>query len=169
MPSNQGKTTSVVTFTIQVSSNQANPPFVAGNCTATVVFADGSSQQYASWAAEDIGTPPSNGAALALNVIDTAWSASNQTQVAGWALNFLPRPGTNQNSPISSNLMSGGSANSSNGTFPLILSTANGNGIIKSSGNSTKDWDWSLMVQMVMADGQTIKCFVSDPEMQMDN
>ena len=106
MPSNnQGKTTSVVTFTVQVSSNQANPPFVATNCSASVTFADGSSQNYGSWAASDIGTPPQSGAALALDVVDTAWTTSNRTQVVGWALNFLPRPETNQNSPISNNLI----------------------------------------------------------------
>ena len=170
MPSNnQGKTTNLVTFTVQVSSNQANPPFVASNCSASVNFSDGSSQNFGSWAAEDIGTPPQAGANLALDVVDTAWTSDNQTQIVGWALNFLPRPGTNQNSPISSNLMSGGAATSDNGTFHLILSTANGSGIIKNSGNTTKDWDWSLMVQMQLSDGQTIKCFVSDPEMQMDN
>ena len=167
MPSNnQGKTTSVVTFTVQVSSNQADPPFVASNCSASVTFADGSSQNYGSWAASDIGTPPQSGAALALDVVDTAWTTSNQTQVVGWALDFLPGPGrTEQSDQQQPDVWR--SRHFKQRDVHLILSTANGSGILKNSGNSTKDWDWSLMVQMQLSDGQTIKCFVSDPEMQM--
>ena len=47
----------------------------------------------------------------------------------------------------------------SNGVFTLDT----GNVKIKNAG----DWDWSLMVQMRMADGVTIKCFSSDPEMEV--
>jgi hypothetical protein len=171
MPNNQGKTTNVVSITVSLnSSTAAAAPYYASSCTGTVTFTGNPPpppESFDNWATEDIGTPPTGGASLNLTVVDQGYS-SNATSVAGWTLAFLPRAATTQSSPLTSNNMSGGTVTSSTGEFPLISSTSNGNNVIRAHGSSQQEWDWSLMVQMKMPDG-SIKSFVSDPEMQMDN
>jgi hypothetical protein len=88
-------------------------------------------------------------------------AGSNETGVANWALTFIPRAPTTAQSPFGNNqnTINGSGGSNSNGTFTLDT----GNVKIKIVG----DWDWSLMVQMTMPGGTTIKCFSSDPEMEV--
>jgi hypothetical protein len=132
-----------------------------------VYFTDGTSQPIVGFGLEDIGAPPGGGANFNLTLEDLDWSASNQTQILRWSISFLPRPGVSQPSPIANAFTTGGAVTTSNGLFVLIDKTGNGANILKNSGNSQKDWDWFLMAQVQMPD-QSIKVFVSDPEMQMD-
>jgi hypothetical protein len=80
--------------------------------------------------------------------------------VANWALTFIPRGATSQQSPFGNNqnTISGNGATRSDGLFTLNT----GNVKIKNTG----DWDWALMVQMVLPNG-SVECFCSDPEMEV--
>jgi len=95
-------------------------------------------------------------------VTDSSYSTgNNQTGIANWALTFIPRGSTTAQSPFGNNqnTLTGSGGSNSNGTSTLDI----GNLKIKNGG----DWDWGLMVQMEMADGTTIKCFSSDPGMEV--
>ncbi len=150
-----------VTFTLYSANSPA--PFNIAGCDGQVNFSDGSSQQFPNWAAANLGTPEPNGASLAVTVADSSYSSSgNVTGVGNWAITFIPR-GANatSQSPVGNNqsTITGTGATNNNGQFALPLSNVS----IKNSG----DFDWMLMVQMIMSDGVTIKCFASDPEMEV--
>jgi hypothetical protein len=148
-----------VTFTLYSSS--PNPPYNVAGCDGKVTFADGTRTDFPGWNAMAVGTPQANGATFELYVADSSYSSgSNVTGVANWALTFIPRAGTSQQSPFGNNqnTISGSGATNNNGVFALNL----GNAKIKNAGN----WDWSLMIQMTLPGG-TVKCFASDPEMEV--
>jgi hypothetical protein len=149
-----------VKFTLY--SSIVNPPYEVAGCEGLIGYDDGTSQPFNSWNPQDIGTPQPNGATFTLTVADANYSTgNNQTGVANWALTFIPRAPTTAQSPFGNNqntITNSGAANN-NGVFTLDT----GNVKIRNAG----DWDWSLMIQMTMADGTTVKCFSSDPEMEV--
>lgn len=153
--------TTAVTVTFTLYSSAANPPYEVSGCEGTIGYSDGSSVPFSGWSAEAVGTPQPNGASFTLKVADASYSSSsNVTGVANWALTFIPRGSTRAQSPFGNNqnTISGSGATNNDGVFTLNL----GNVTI----NNVGDWDWSLMIQMTLPDG-TIKCFSSDPEMEV--
>ena len=153
------KTAVSVTFTLD--SSDAGPRYEIADCDGVISYDGSPDQRFDGWNAEDIGTPEPNGANFTLMVTDSSYDLGNQTGIANWALTFIPRGSTTELSPFGNNLntISGSGGSNSNGTFTLDT----GNVKIKNAG----DWDWGLMVQMTMPDGITIKCFSSDPEMEV--
>jgi hypothetical protein len=142
-------------------SSAANPPYDVAGCEGTISYNDGTVVPFSGWVSEDIGTPEPNGADFTVIVADSSYSSgSNETGVANWAVTFIPRGSTTSQSPIGNNqsTVSGTGATNNVGVFTLNLRNAT----IKNAG----DWDWSLMIQMTLPDG-TIKCFSSDPEMEV--
>ena len=131
-------------------------------CEGVIAYSSGPDANFTGWNDESIGTPIASGAAFYLSIEDTAWnSTTNNTQVAGWSLTFLPRPGNSLASPFGNNqnTITGGANAGVNGSFPLVNGTPNEK--IKNGGN----WDWVFMVQMSV--GGVIHCFASDPEMEV--
>jgi hypothetical protein len=162
---NTNVTTSGVFVQFTLSTSTASAPFNMTGCQGQVNYSDGSYTPFYNWAAAVLGTLDPNGADLAITVVDSSYSASsNVTSVANWAITFIPR-GANatSQSPVGNNqsTITGSSATdpANNGQFVLPLTNVK----IKNSG----DFDWMLMIQMVMSDGDTIKCFASDPEMEV--
>jgi hypothetical protein len=159
MPTTQ---TTAVSVTFTLYSSVANPPYEIAGVQGTITYDNNTpSLQFTGWNAADIGTPEPNGAAFTLNVADANYSSSsNVTGVANWALTFIPRGTTRAQSPFGNNqnTITGTGATNNNGVFTLNL----GNVAIKSGG----DWDWSLMIQMTQPGG-AVKCFSSDPEMEV--
>ena len=155
------QTTAVaVTCSLYSGTGQA-PPFEMSGVAGTISYNNNApNTTFDGWNAEGVGTPVGPGASFALAVQDLSYSASNQTSVANWALTFIPRGATSQQSPFGNNqnTIAGQGATNSNGTFTLNL----GNVKIKNAG----DWDWALMVQMVLPNG-TVLCFCTDPEMEV--
>jgi hypothetical protein len=150
-----------VKFTLY--SSATTPPYEVAGCEGTISYDNSTNQPFLGWVAEDIGTPEPNGATFTLEVADSSYaSGSNETSVANWALTFIPRGTTTVESPFGNNqnTISGSGATNNDGVFTLDL----GNETIKNAG----DFDWCLMVQMVLPgpDG-AIKCFSSDPEMEV--
>ena len=162
---NQILTTGVsVMFTL--SSTDSTPPFEIKQLQGTITYNNNQpSKDFEGWSVEDIGTPQPNGATFTLKVKDAAWSASlNPTTIENWALTFIPRGDTTAQSPFgnSQNTISGNGGDNTNndGIFTLSL----GNQTIKING----DWDWALMVQIALPNDGPLKCFASDPEMEVD-
>ena len=154
--------TTAVSVKFTLYSSTISPPYEVAGCEGVISYDDGTSQPFNSWNAEDIGTPQPNGASFSLVVADSSYSAgNNQTGIANWALTFIPRAPTTAQSPFGNNqnTITGPGVTNNNGQFTLNI----GNVKIKNAG----DWDWGLMVQMTMADGATMKCFSSDPEMEV--
>ena len=160
MPNNVYTLAVSVKFTLYSSNSPA--PYDISECEGTISYSDGSTVPFSGWVAENIGTPDPNGATFSIVVADSSYSSfNNVTSVANWAITFIPRGTSNTaQSPFANNqnTISGSGATNSNGQFTLNL----GNVSIKNGG----DWDWSLMVQMVLPSG-TVKCFASDPEMEV--
>ena len=160
MPATNQTTAVTVTFTLYSSS--ANPPYDVAGCTDTISYNNNApDSSFSGWNAESIGTPQPSGAAFTLIVADSNYaSGSNETGIGNWALTFIPRAGTSQQSPFgnSQNTIASSGATNNDGVFTLNL----GNIKIKNAGN----WDWSLMIQMVLPGG-AVKCFASDPEMEV--
>lgn len=158
------KTTSV-SITVTLNSTISGPPYDMSDCQCVIVLDDGTSSTLTGWGQVKIPVPVNNGARFSLAVRDSGFSsATNPSSIAGWALTFLPRPGTSQASPFGNNAhtLTGGAVSSSGNLFPLDL----GNAKIKQSGG----WDWVLMAQMITgpAGQQAIRCFASDPEMEVE-
>lgn len=155
------QTTAVsVTCTLYSGTGQA-PPFEMADVSGTISYNNNApGATFDGWDAEAIGTPVAAGATFTLAVQDYSYSSTNQTRVANWALTFIPRGTTSQQSPFGNNqnTIAGQGATNNNGTFTLNT----GNVKIKNAG----DWDWVLMVQMVLPNG-TVLCFCSDPEMEV--
>jgi hypothetical protein len=155
-----------VSVTFYLDSSAGSPPYnVSSTMQCVVTYDDGGQVSFPNFATEAIGTLANNGAAFTLIVVDRNYSNS-ATTVGNWALTCIPRnsatgvsPFQAQNSPTITNPGNGVSSTNANGTFTL----STGNARLKNSGT----WDWSLMVQMIMSDNTTIKCFASDPEMDI--
>jgi hypothetical protein len=150
-----------VKFTLY--SSATTPPYEVAGCEGTIYYDNSTNLPFLGWVAEDIGTPEPNGATFTLKVADSSYaSGSNETSVANWALTFIPRGTTTVQSPFGNNqnTISGSGATNDDGVLTLDL----GNETIKNAG----DFDWSLMIQMVLPGTPTvIKCFSSDPEMEV--
>lgn len=148
-----------VTITLNTAASPAAPYNVSG-IAGTVFYDNNGSLSFNTWSAENIGIPQPNGAAFQVNVVDSGYSSSNQTGIGNWAVTFIPRSPTTQQSPFGNNqnTISGSGVSGANGTWTLNLGSVK----IKNPGS----WDWSLMVQMTMPGGG-IHCFASDPEMDV--
>jgi hypothetical protein len=154
-------TTTSVTVTFTLYTSDPNPPYDMSGCAGTITYSDAPNSSFNGWNAMSIGTPQASGAAFTLQIADASYSSgNNQTGIANWALTFIPRSGTSQQSPFGNNqnTIAGSGATNNNGVFTLNL----GNVKIKNAGN----WDWCLVAQMTLPDG-SVKCFASDPEMEV--
>jgi hypothetical protein len=154
-----------VAVTFNLDSSATTPPYNMSNqMTCLVTYDDSSTQSFSNFATEAIGTLANGGAAFTLNVVDANWG-NGPTSIGNWALTCIPRnsatgvsPFQAQNSTIT-DPPSGASYTNNGGTFTLSTQNAK----LTNSGK----WDWSLMVQIIMSDNTTIKCFASDPEMDI--
>lgn len=158
------KTTSVA-ITVTLNSTSSGPPYDMNDCQCVISQDDGTSSTLTGWGQVKIPVPVNNGAQFSLAVRDSGFnSATNPSSIVGWALTFLPRPGTSQASPFGNNVntLTGGAVSGTGNLFPLNV----GNSKIKQSGG----WDWVLMAQVNTgpAGQQAIKCFASDPEMEVE-
>ena len=156
--------TTAVSVTFTLYSTDGTLPYEIKGCDCTVSFDEGQPQTFNNWTAEAVGTPQPSGANFTIKVADAAYSSgSYETTVANWALTFIPRGDDNDTqSPFSNNestiVGSGALSNDPPGVFTLDTTSEK----IKNEG----DWDYSLMIQMNLPDG-SIKCFSSDPEMEV--
>ena len=160
MPNNTLTTNVTVKFTLYSSGDPA--PYEVAGCEGSISYNDNTPDlDFTGWNAEAIGTPQPNGATFTLEVADSNYaSGTNETGVANWAVTFIPRGTTTVNSPFGNNVstITGSGATNNNGVFTLNF----GNQTIKNGG----DFDWSLMIQMTLPGG-AVKCFSSDPEMEV--
>jgi hypothetical protein len=153
--------TQSVAVQLSLKSSQNTPPFNITECQSTITDVGGKSSHYSGWNPQDVGKPQTGGADFTLTVQDLDY-ASNKTTIANWVLTCLRRGATKEASPFSANdssIAGNGGTLMSAGIFTLDLKNAK----IKNAGS----WDWSLLVQIVMPDQTTVKCFVSDPEMDV--
>jgi hypothetical protein len=153
--------TTAISVKFTLYSSAAPAPYNVAGCEGTIYYNDNTDVELEGWVAEVIGTPEPNGATFTLEVADSDYaSGSNVTGVANWAVTFVPRGTTTAQSPFGNNVntITGSGASNDNGVFTLDF----GSQTIKNSG----DWDWSLMIQMTLPSG-TVKCFSSDPEMEV--
>jgi hypothetical protein len=148
-----------VAVQLTFDSSVASAPYNFASLSGQVNFSDGTHQSFSGWTSQNVGTPQPSGAAFSLNVVDSSYTA-NQTSIGNWALTFIPRSPTTQDSPFGNNenTITGTGASGQNGTFSLDIGGAK----IKNGGN----WDWTLMMQVDFPNGQ-IHCFASDPEMDV--
>ena len=146
-----------VTFTLDSSIPQ--PPYNVATCSVLITYTDNSNVTLSGWGAEGLGTPQPSGAAFSLVIKDS--NPSPLSAINNWGLTCIPRSPTTAASPFGNNAstITGNGSQPAGGGFPLNI----GNNKIKNAGY----WDWTLMVQVVCADGVTVKCFGSDPEMEV--
>lgn len=153
--------TTAVNVCFNLTSLSSGPPYEVAGCQGSIVYNDNTPVlHFQGFDTETIGTPQPNGATFKLQVYDADF-ANNQTRVANWALTCIPRGSTQAQSPFDNNqntISGAGAASDGNGTFTLDV----GNARIQNTG----DWDYALLIQMVMPD-TSIKCFSSDPEMEV--
>jgi len=152
--------TQSVAVQLSLRSLQPKPPFNITECESTITDVNGGKSHYSGWNPQDVGKPQGGGADFTLAVQDLDYG-SNETSLAYWVLTCLPRGDTKDASPFSANdssIAGKGGTLTSAGIFTLDLKKAK----IKNAGS----WDWSLLVQIVMPN-ETLKCFVSDPEMDV--
>jgi hypothetical protein len=153
-----------VTFTIDTSKLTV-PPYIIKEASTRIDYSDGSYLTYPGWGTQRINNPKSGGAPFTIVVVDLGFSSTNQTDVAQWAMTFIPRRPTTAESPFSNkkNTIAGeGTSAASNGTFTLDFRKDD-----PSIKKQTGSWDWSLMVQMALPSG-VLMCLVSDPEMDVN-
>ena len=153
--------TASVTVQLSLKSTLNTPPFNITDCQSTITDENGNKSTYSGWNPQDVGKPKADGADFTLTVQDLDYP-SNKTTLANWVLTCLRRGATKEASPFSANdssITGNGGTLTSPGIFKLDLKNAK----IKNAGS----WDWSLLVQIVMPDQTTVKCFVSDPEMDV--
>lgn len=152
-------TTTSVTVTFTFDSSIDGPPYDIAACSINITYNDNSNITISGWGTEGLGTPQSSGASFSVVLADTAVSPLSGVQ--SWALTCIPRLPTTAASPFGNNTptITGTGSQIANGGQSLNM----GNNKIKNAGT----WDWALMVQIVCADGQTVKCFGSDPEMEV--
>jgi len=153
--------TASVTVQLSLKSTLNTPPFNITDCQSTITDENGHKSTYSGWNPQDVGKPKADGADFTLTVQDLDYSSTNETTLANWVLTCLRRGDTDKFSPFSANdssIAGKGGTLTSPGIFKLDLKNAK----IKNAGS----WDWSLLVQIVMPD-KTVKCFVSDPEMDV--
>jgi len=139
------------------------------DCKGTIYFVGPNvpPQVFSGWVTEKLGTPKSGGADFVLMVTDTSYVPNaNQTSVANWIVAFLPIGAANNipGSPFGSKNSIDGSGASMLGTdFVLDLKGA------KIQKRAAKySWNWTAAIQIQSADGQTTICYVSDPQMDVD-
>jgi len=158
----------IVKFTLDSSKPF---PYSIDGCAGSIYFVDRSlpPRTFSGWDPVNVGTPQSSGADFILLVHDTKFDpGTNPTSVGNYAMTFIPygdptgvpgSPFSNQNS-----LPGSGAVLSGNGQdFVLDFKGAK----IQKRG-AKFSWDWSLLVQIVLADKTTRHDFVSDPQMDVD-
>ena len=154
-----------VTFTLDTTKPvPVKPPYIISDVSSTVVYSDGTRLTYPGWGTQIVNKPKPGGADFTVIVIDQGYGSANKTDVANWAMTFLPRYPTTDDSPFGNNKNSvagQGTSAASKGTFTLDFSNAAPK--LKDTGT----WDWALMVQMVLPNGE-VHCFDSDPEMDVN-
>ena len=154
--------TTAVTINLTCNSiEESVPPYNFALLGGLVAYSNNTSAPFSGFSAEAVGTPQPSCAAFQLNVTDEGYnSTTNVTSIGNWALTFIPRSPTTQDSPFGNNVntITGNGATGLNGTFALNI----GNVKIKNAGS----WDWTLMIQINMPGG-AIHCFASDPEMDV--
>jgi hypothetical protein len=155
--------TTGLSVTFSLGSTAASTPYNITGCSGTITTQSGP-VNFTGFVAENLGTPDPNGATFALMVTDLDYAAQNSaTGIANWAVTFIPRgDDTTVSSPTSNskNTITGsGYTNNANGTFTLFSGNTNA---IKYTGT----WDWSLMIQITLPNN-VVKCFASDPEMEV--
>ncbi len=170
MPTPNLKTTGV-TVTLTIDSRISAPPYNVKDCSTLITLSDNSNMTVQGWGNAAVGTPQANGATFNLVVVDL--NPSPITAILNWALTCIPRATTPPTpaSPFSNNASSIGGSGSEPGNggglglnFGNTNNPSNNNPKIKNAGT----WDWSLMVQVVCSDAaSTVKCFGSDPEMEV--
>jgi hypothetical protein len=139
------------------------------DCEGTIYFVGPNvpPRTFSGWSTEDLGTPKSGGADFVLLVEDSEFDPqTNPTSVANWVVTFIPRgdPTKTPGSPFSNDSsIAGSGAQMSGKDFVLDLKDAK----IQKRG-AKYSWDWTLAIQIVLADGSTTVCFVSDPQMDVD-
>ncbi len=165
------KQTTAVTVTLTLDSSISAPTYNVASCLTLVTYSDNSTSTLPGWGNAALATPQPNGATFNLVLLDSNLSAP-MTAILNWALTCIPRATTPPSgaSPFGNNISSiGGSGSTPGNGGGLALNFGNTN---NPSNNNPKiknvcTWDWSLMVQVVCADGATVKCFGSDPEMEV--
>jgi len=161
MPNDTTNYTTNIAITFTLHSNDNPAPYSMKDCLGTISYSQAAALTFRGWIAEDLGTPDPNGATFTLKVQDLDYVLQNSaTGVANWAVTFIPRTGTDWDSPFSNNqntVSGSGGTNDGTGIFTLDVSSVS----IKQPGN----WDWSLMIQMTLPG--VVKCFASDPEMEV--
>ena len=160
--------TTAVTVTLTIDSSIPAPPYNVATCSTLITYSDNSNITVPGWGIAAIGTPQGPGAAFNVTVKDS--NLSPIASIVNWALTCIPRAPTTSASPFGNNASSIGGSGSVPGAggglglnFGNTNNPSNNNPRIKNAGT----WDWSLMVQVVCADGVTVKCFGSDPEMEV--
>lgn len=150
-----------VTFTLDSTVNPNTPPYEITGCSGEISYAGGGSAQFTGWQM-GVGTPEANGADFAVVVKDNGYGPANQTSIGHWALTFIPRGTTTDQSPFGNHesTITGTGAANANGTFTLKFN--NPQPKIKDKGS----WDWALIVQINLPVGQ-VHCYASDPEMDV--
>jgi hypothetical protein len=160
----EAKTTQVdVTF--RLLSNLSGPPFNIADCSGVIYLDDGSQRTWSGWTRETLGNPQASGAVFNIFVQDTAASPVGAAAVLNWVLTFMKRPGTRDASPFATNenTVTGSGATGAGGKGLLL--DIDHNVKVKNSGT----WDWGLLLQIETTpnDSASIKCFASDPEMEV--
>lgn len=161
-------TTSAVTVTLTIDSSIAAPPYNVANCSTRITFSDSTSVLLGGWGNAALGTPQPSGATFNLVVVDS--NSQPITSLLNWALTCIPRAPTTAASPFGSNASSiagSGSTPGDGGGLSLNFGNTNNPGNNNPKIKNAGTWDWALMVQVVCADGVTVKCFGSDPEMEV--
>lgn len=174
--------TTAVSVTFTLSSASGGPPYNIPTCsgyyTTQVTGSNPVQNPFTGFGALNIGTPQPSGASFSVSVTDSSYGTNWASSIGNWALVFIPRPGTTQQSPFGPNAGSslitgsGGTLGSEPGSQTFTLPIPNGVAI-QALGNtgSTNGWDWMLMVQMNVptTPSATTICFSSDPEMDVSS
>lgn len=167
MPNPNAKTTAV-TVTLTLTSTADGPPYNISGCSTLVTYDNSNPDTLPGWGDAHLASPQANGASFGIVLADTN-APPKITSVLNWALTCIPRAGTTAASPFNNNAASitGSGSTSANGGFTLNFGNGNSNNGPKIQNAGA--WDWSLMVQIVCTDGgvSTVKCFGSDPEMEV--
>jgi hypothetical protein len=155
-------TTSVTAY-LTFDSSQSTPPFAFTGSVATIIDASGGLKSTSNWAQEKIDNPDATkGASFTINLTD-ANGSTLYSDIKNWVVTFVPRSPTTDASPFGPNTsLSGSGAALVNGLINLDFGKAR----IKHVPAGTAAWDWSLLVQVNV--GGTIRCYASDPEMDVD-
>ena len=163
--------TTKVELTLYLNTQNPGPPYCVSDCSGTVYQDNGKTYTFQGWGSRSFGSPKGGGAEFVLKLVDKDFdAANNKSQVDGWVMTFLPRPGVNNGnkSPFekNQNTISGEAIVSDTGTFALLDPSGNPPSNVKIKDKNPGHWDWVFLVQMT--NGSGTHCYATDPEMQVD-